>query len=263
MYIASYQRMCTNSFDKAAAGYYNSATFDGAEVELRPRYMGFANLKNESSSLTPYFSSFPNMTIDSDNNGEIDYIPLGVHPFLSTMSNGYSPIHDSRPYYSVKCYDQAFDLKSQIRIHIRDWDREFTLNHVYMNAVSDIEAPGDRLIDNNGIYDDDQPWNDRYDWDDTWSIIGAYTNDNCRDIKEHPAKGACMGWSGGSWVAYPVAQNKEDCIAAFDAVTIHKCRDEVSTTRTSCIDNAGMSIFWKESNWESDDNSSNNFPGGI
>ena len=202
------------------------------------------------------------MTIDSDKNGTDDYIILGVHPFMSAFSAGGRVSSASRGYYSVQCYDQAFDLKSQIRIHVREWDRQFTLNHLFMNSVSDIDSSGDILIDNNGEIDDDQQWNDRSDWDDFWvrnSPPHIFVNNNCRDLEEHPAVGTCNKFIGGVWQPEPSLTNKQDCLAGV--LSSELCRNGVDTDRTSCLA-AGSEWMWTP--WESDqDDSKGNFPGKI
>lgn len=270
-YLASYQRICVNDEDKGAVNYFSSGagSFNGEQVELRARYVGHENLNGLTGTHSASFGNFPSITVDSNSDGVDDYTVYGTNPFASVMGGSDNPALHSKQYYAVKCYDQAFDLKSQIRIHIREWDRGFSLaNSDLMESISDVDSTPalSRLLDNSELLNQDQPWNDQEDWDDFFVASSIYSDDNCRELVEHPAKGTCMRWDGtgsnvnNDWVSYNTATNKEDCIAAFDAGTIHKCSDQTSTDRTSCLD-AGE--VWMGTNWISNDNSSENFPGSI
>lgn len=72
------------------------------------------------------------------------------------------------PYYAIECLDRAYDIKAQIRLHIREWDRTFTSNANALASISDIgKTSGDKLMDRrNDTYDTTRQWNSRDDWDD-------------------------------------------------------------------------------------------------
>lgn len=72
------------------------------------------------------------------------------------------------PYYSIECLDRAYDIKAQIRLHVREWDRTFTSNSNALASISDIgKTSGDKLMDRrDDTYDTTRVWNSRDDWDD-------------------------------------------------------------------------------------------------
>ena len=90
----------------------------------------------------------------------------------------------TQPYYSFGCYDKAFDIKAQIRLFIRDWDRKFTDTNITMNANSDVYLEEDALMDTR---DEEQPggggldtyWNDQDDLDDFFEDNNVWDQNEC------------------------------------------------------------------------------------
>ncbi len=260
-YAASYQRTCVS--DQVKNDYEGGGVnFEGDSIEVMPVFTGFTNIKDNDDAFSPnYLDAYPVMAIDSDGNGIADYIPMGTHPFQSAMQIGGTANLGSKTYYSIKCLDQSRDVKAQIRLHIREWDRAFTKDSVAMNKVSDIDSPGVVLIDNNGIHDNDDFWNDRRDWEDWWEkSTSIFTDNNCREVKEHPAKGECLTWQAGVRLIDVTKLNIEDCNPTQGPGVFDYCSNGADITRRSCILNGGQ---WADSLWVSDDNSKSNFPGEI
>lgn len=266
-YVSSYSRVCSSQGAKAS---YAAASFVGHEVENIPSFL-----------------SYSGEIIDSDQNGIEDYIILADHPFQGTQLRYSRPRYYVTPYYSFSCLDKSRDIKAQIRVHIREWDREFNSDSTYLNLVSDFEGSGDVLMDNDGFYDQDQAWNDREDWDDfltetsgictadpsytnkydceeigglVWDTTPVFTNDDCSTLTYKPGSGSCLDG---------VSTTKAACLAAIPIGD--RCRDNATfagsgivggsgthTTKASC-DAAGGN--WFPQPWDGDtDETSLNFP---
>ena len=258
MYVSSYQRTCTSDVTKLDFES-SGVNFNGSDFELFGRYYGDNNLYGHTDPFNPFFvEKFPTTSIDADNNGSVDYVVYGTHPFMSIKEDGESARSNTSSYYSVRCLDQSKDVKAQIRLHVREWDREFTKENVYHSRISDLNTPGVALMDSSGIHDGDQYWNDISDWDDFWDGSNVYTNNNCREVDKHNANGTCYMWVGGLKVINPAITNSALCLAL--PVGPANCSNNANVTRTSCI-NAGAE--WIDSLWESDDQSGANFPRKI
>lgn len=263
MYAASYARTCVNADDKPD---FENVSFSGADIE-------------EINAYERNYGEY----IDIDNNGITDYILLGSHPFKGVPSIGYIERNATKAYYSFECLDQARDIKAQIRIHVREWDRQFDETATYMDYVSDVDSPSStKLMDASGLHDSDQIWNDYRDWDDfyedgldycedasyttqsscsaagkTWvanqaifTNVAATETNTCRELTINPGEGACFDALG---VAQPAFTNKADCEANVD-----KCSDSSFNDKYSCEDNGDT---WVDAVWRNNEQSYKNFPG--
>jgi hypothetical protein len=262
-YAASYSRACVNDSPKGAGVYAsNSVPFLGHKVE-------------ELST----FSQYTAVSVDSDQNGVDDYLVYGDHPFMSVASSGSRPRYVTKPYYAINCLDQSRDVKAQIRVHIREWDRAFLNTFDFLNKVSDVDRPLelDRYIDNNATHDDDQEWNDAFDWDDFYEKVdpvsapsGIFPNSDCRTLapKRVPSAGECIAPFAATYF------NKKDCQdnvprCTGRPVTIIKRIDcgtcmggSGGSTADVCVQGLGTWTLdaWNDTPWISEDNSSSNFP---
>lgn len=208
MYMANYSRICSNNQVKAS--YYDnvitSATgLVGDEVET-----------HTPSPKNPYDSTDPTQvyqveSVDYNNDGNNDYQVYNDHPLLGVISTGVSGRNSVMPYYGFYCLDKARDVKAQIRLFIREWDRMFDKDESKMEYVSDVDDPNDsaRLIDNDNYYDDDIAWNNFYDWDDFFSLNWSdfrtpdskFTADQCGALVYETNPGACWRDNGDAEAA--------------------------------------------------------------
>lgn len=164
MYIANYMRSCydTTTTDKSnsALGLLSNHTADflGYEVE------GLRTLPDTSDT-----DAQGNFQTQSPSDGSTDYVVWSTAPFRGK--------HHTRPYYGFYCFDKAYDIKAQIRLFVREWDRNFPENYTYLNKTSDVGASTrymDTRYGNTGTcgvdmdcYDNDyEAWNNKFDWDD-------------------------------------------------------------------------------------------------
>jgi hypothetical protein len=166
--IANYSRVCsdidtTDTITKNSAYYSAAPSFETAEIEEH-------NIDNP----------FSVVTID-------EYEILAESPIKGRYNSKGKVFSDSpslassryttMPYYSFRCLDHAGDVKSQIRLFIREWDRSFideTKSIFDFTMVSDIHiASPNKFMD---TYNEDGPtnlWNDVADWDDFWNDQNA------------------------------------------------------------------------------------------
>ena len=81
------------------------------------------------------------------------------------------------PYYTFYCLDGAREIKSRIKMVVRDWDRFFSTDRTKFELMSDIFLLGNASIDNPwgvefpGDLDPINDMNDKNDWDDTIPMI--------------------------------------------------------------------------------------------
>lgn len=149
MYLANYSRVCSSTSNTKTNAQFDTSlnAIIGHEVELSPRT-----------------SSYPSTSIDFDFDGSTDFTVLGSHSF-----DGYGarsvPYFAVKPYYAIKCLDQAFDVKAQIRLFVREWDRKFTKSNPFIGRLSDINQTIP-LMDADGEQISFEAWNDIKDWDD-------------------------------------------------------------------------------------------------
>jgi len=163
LYSANYSRICSNTTDtKAAFGDYEIINLRGHEIETFRNTTGLTNL-----------------SVDTDADGTDEYTSLAENPFRDYHGH-------ANMYYGFYCLDKAFDIKAQIRLYIREWDRKFTKTNPYLAKVSDAHTSGTPLMDNSGTQDSTEPWNNKWDWDDFWSAQSVFSNDSCYDTD--PAK---------------------------------------------------------------------------
>jgi hypothetical protein len=272
-YMASYSRVCANTEIKSIPSNYVGTEFRGHEVE-------------ELASFTKYFGA----SVDSDNNGSDDYIVYAEHGYKGAASDGGRPRNWNKPYYSFNCLDKSRDVKAQLRVHIRDWDREFTTDSAYLTEVSDIKVSAASLMDNSGMYDGDQEWNDYKDWDDfwekgsctnsiytieqectdnggTWNGIPVFTTSDCRELENKPDAGTCYLYFSddhtlAAGIAQPAYTNKADCINNVPRCSLDFGGPPTITNKNNCVtsDNGfGDNGVWIGTPWQSNDNSFLNF----
>lgn len=108
--------------------------------------------------------------IDFENDGTIDAYAYATGPFRGIAGG-------AQPYYQFSCLDKAYDIRAQIRLFVREWDRQFNINtdSLAINAISDYyTADTVAKMDNGGTHDVDdlEDWNDFEDWDDF--LLGDY-----------------------------------------------------------------------------------------
>ena len=148
-------------------------------------------------------------TQEKDTNG-LDVIPLADHPFRAGIPGNviatYSPNNPLRrysaanmgtqPFYTFLCLDHAYDVKSRIRIAIREWNRNFSPTTQNFQFVSDVynralpyatrtkmdAGSAVALLEYPTIYDNDSSndiidlgFNNIMDWDDFLSFSNSAT----------------------------------------------------------------------------------------
>jgi hypothetical protein len=250
-YAASYSRTCVNDSVKGAGVFAsNSVPFLGYKMEETSEY-----------------ATYTAQGIDSDNNGIDDYKAYGDHPFMSINASSGRPRYNTKPYYAINCLDQSRDVKVQIRLHVREWDRAFLKTFDFINKVSDVDRAGilDRYIDNDTIHDGDEEWNDRNDWDDFYDSSGLFPTNDCRTLDKVPSAGTCTN---------ALYSNKEDCQtnvvrcsapgpgAATKRIDCGTCSNALYTTPYTCAANTEVWTLeaWEDNPWISNDESNSNFP---
>ncbi len=253
-YAASYSRACVNDSAKGAGVFAsNSVPFLGHRMEELPT-----------------FDRYDAVAVDEDNNGVDDYLVYGDHPFMSVVSDRSRPRYATKPYYSVSCLDQSRDVKVQIRVHVREWDRAFLKTFDFINKVSDIDRAStlDRYIDNNELHDGDEEWNDRSDWDDFYDSSSLFPTNDCRtlDATRVPGAGSCIAPFAATYF------NKKDCQDNVPRCPLNSAitkRIECGTCNLAfpnpydCTSNGGiwtLDAGWVNNPWLSDDESKSNFP---
>ncbi len=175
LHIANFSRVCADtSTNKNTPSIFDSLTYSGVE--------------NERISY-----NFSITDVDVNGDGILDSKVYADHPFKGTVygdsinGNRYS----TSPYYAIRCLDRARDVKAQIRLHIREWDRSFEENNIYLARVSDKsnEASGLSRMDNNGVYDTDINWNDYADWDDFFDSVAnpIFVDNMCSTLVNEPS----------------------------------------------------------------------------
>lgn len=173
-YVANFSRVCSDTTtNKSSDSIFDTLVLNGSE--------------NEKQAY-----SYVDSDIDVNGDGIDDGVTYADHPFSGSIYG--TSLDDIRrstsPYYAIRCLDSARDVKAQIRLYIRDWDRNFADNYLYLARVSDkaIEGSGISLMDNNGKYDTDIDWNDFDDWDDFFDGGTPIFVDNmCSTLTNAPA----------------------------------------------------------------------------
>ncbi len=150
-YIANFSRICSDTSiakgeTAGSYGVYNSLSLKGHHVE---------SIKYDPMA-APYYAA-SKITSDGTTGNEDDYETYSENPWRAHA-------YGMNPYYAFRCLDQARDVKAQIRLFIRDWDRTYDKPISSFAMVSDI-GTGARLMDSYDVHDQDE-WNDIKDWDD-------------------------------------------------------------------------------------------------
>lgn len=174
--IANYSRICANtSNQKNDFENLTASALAGEEIEMLNTSIAFAGGEESVFDIPT-----PGLT---DNNGYGLRQPIyDSENLMVAIGYAHHPLQGkfgARPYYSFKCLDQARDTKAQIRLFIREWDRDFTESNSYLNRSSDYDTTGTRTMD---TYRDAQDltefWNDYDDWDDFFMENALFVNNN-------------------------------------------------------------------------------------
>lgn len=149
--LANYSRICAETSTNkvsgdvltgtGSAGNFSTIVLDGAEVEDIRLANGIGDGK----------------TYKND---------VATTERIYAADNLFRGVIATTPYYSFKCLDKAYDVKAQIRLFIRDWDRKFEHTNTYISYTSDtfITSPlMDSGFTKQSTYD---YWNDFADLDD-------------------------------------------------------------------------------------------------
>ncbi|MDH5414566.1 MAG: hypothetical protein OEW87_10545 [Flavobacteriaceae bacterium] len=176
IFVANYSRICSSTSDNKPNANFDSvlSLINGQEVEDMVVNNGY--------------NSF---TVDENGDGVTDYTVKGMHMFSGPR------LQNIQPYYAVLCLDRAKDVKAQIRVFIRDWDRGFDASNPFIAKLSDINQPTP-LMDAYGDQQTSSAWNDAWDIDDLFydvdgnrladydgdadNIDRAFTNDQCTGL---------------------------------------------------------------------------------
>ena len=220
MNIANYSRICSDpgvtKTETADSGTYPVTSLDTADIE------------NDHDS-NAYTASGSTAATD----------PNEVVIYAETARNGQSRHPDTNrisysryvttPFYSFRCLDHAGDVKAQIRLFIREWDRSFTtalssdFSFLEVSDITEDDSVEDlRYIDNDGS-DATGNWNDVWDWDDFYDYYSIYTNKQCTQSD-----------------------------LAFPAESDYHCSNDTDTDETACTNAGGT---WTNGS------SATNFPG--
>lgn len=200
MWLANFSRVCSStSLTKTNAQFDTTLnTLLGYEVEdLVER------------------TTYEGVGIDEDGDGVFDYVPLGKHLFngQGSYERSSSNVH---PYYAFKCLDQARDVKAQIRLFIREWDRSFSEENAYIGRLSDINQ-STPLMDSSGDQAVGEYWNDYLDLDDLFSNYDYDTesdeNGDGDDFDEVFFNNQCSSMSYGHCFRYTTS-NSATCTGA-------------------------------------------------
>ena len=218
MSIANYSRVCssvdtTDTITKNAAYYTSSPQFIPSEHET-------VNINNPFTSTT---IDETKILAEQPFKGLFNFNTAGPDIPQSLVSSRAATI----PFYSFRCLDHAGDVKAQIRLYIRDWDKSFineTRTAFDFTQVTDVHlASPNNYMD---AHDEDGPtnrWNDVRDWDDFWNDQDAtpgnwiFTKNSCFLLNNEPTndfncttgqttEAACL-LAGGDWTFRPLSRN--------------------------------------------------------
>lgn len=258
--IANYSKIFSNTSDSTTLSAPFVSNFIGNEIET---YVPVPN--NDAATL----QGFTVHRVDQNNDGRIDYYPYNYTPFYSAAGRSISP------YYSFMCLDKAYNPKAQIRLFIREWDREFDTDSGTLDNLSDCDDPAvaggcndetNNIMDNQGYQDGDWPWNNVGDWDNFYNFydgssnyVSLFEDNNVKKLNIRPNDGAC--YVANAYVkANCVSPNiwvssKNSCYQSvdgdgadpsttaydIDALTTRKydCEDQGATYKWMYINNCG------------------------
>ncbi|MEX0798154.1 MAG: hypothetical protein WD025_01840 [Bacteriovoracaceae bacterium] len=138
-----------------------------------------------------------NLKLDADGN-EWDGIDDADVDAISYAENPFRSYYNTSPYYAFNCLDSAFDVKAQIRLFIREWDREYPeSNGSRFDFITDSNLNGggtNAFIDSTESNLDGEDWNNVTDWDDfftandVWSTTGCYETRVPFSVNNFPGK---------------------------------------------------------------------------
>jgi hypothetical protein len=149
LHLANFSRMCSNT-SANKLGLYETSTLIGYELDLLN-----AGTFNVVTDTDPADVSL------------VEGERYSHHPFHSREG--------SQPYYKFTCYNNAYDVKAQIRLFIREWDKDFSEFDSYIDNVSDVNTGGSKHMDmGDDLQDNIYYWNDRDDWDDVFEDQGVF-----------------------------------------------------------------------------------------
>jgi hypothetical protein len=126
----------------------------------------------------PQRTAFSGYNIDETGNGRPDFTIYAEH-LLKGRGFYTAPTNNVQPYYALNCLDQARDIKAQIRLFIREWDRTFSKDNSYIARLSDINQ-STPLMDATGNQAVGEIWNDLLDLDDL--IDGVFLDNQCQSL---------------------------------------------------------------------------------
>lgn len=158
-----------NSWTTDLSSAYMSSFGDPLyKYSYNPELMAMYALNKRMDGTT--LVSTTNQTNASILNGNYVAKPLAAEPYIG-MGAGYR----TSPYYTMYCFDNAFDVKARIRIVVRDWDRVFSTSatDTSFERISDVDLlPPYAKQDvpyTEELTGDPDSWNDFNDvgdWDD-------------------------------------------------------------------------------------------------
>lgn len=236
MYIANYSRVCSEIGSTKNSAYWLSApNLETAQIERD-------NADNNYKSNARVEVNEYEILATSPFKGTYNFYEAAANASSYTQGRG-----TTSPYYSFRCLDHAGDVKAQIRIFIREWDRSFINEN---QAGFDFTAVSDIWLTSNSRYMDSynasnaptDEWNDVRDWDDFWKDQDSgneiYTNNSCQVLeikakedvtcsisaRSKTSHNNCVTlgtWNGGSNVCeYPTATTESSCLAMDPDSTI-------------------------------------------
>ena len=234
VYISNFSRVCSST----SAVKDNNVLFDTALNSLK----GF-----EIEDLISR-KAYQTYGVDEDGDGSIDYYPQGKHLFDARASEKYpNPSSAIKPYYGIYCLDKARDVKAQIRLFIREWDRDFNSSNIYIGKLSDINQ-STSLMDSFGEQPDANCyWNDFRDLDD---FLADYdrspevdANGDGKDFDNAFYKNQCSGLVYG-FCENAAFDNQNDCELGSSTWRVHSyCSNNRSETNsTDCVIGGGTWI---------------------
>lgn len=164
-YIASFSRFMANENTCEPDSTDDWTTFfEGDNIE-QFNTTAYSPVLSKTLSLNR-LGSEQNLASGSANIRERDAVSWTENPFRS--------VYSTSAYYSFKCLDAAYDVKAQIRLHIREWDRKYPTNaETIMQYISDYDALT-QYIDSSQSNIDGTPWNDITDWDDFFDANSVF-----------------------------------------------------------------------------------------
>ena len=130
MYAANFSRVCSSTGEsKTDLSKFDTSLFNiiGHEVENMPDR-----------------KTFNSYVVDTDDNGSNDYTSYSHHAFKGAAYYTRST-YNIQPYYAYECLDQARDIKAQIRIFVREWDKVFEPTNPYIARLSDINQANPQM----------------------------------------------------------------------------------------------------------------------